>query len=75
MEIATTLYRSCAPPPTTWPAGDSCCSGGIPATGVLVETLLDRAAHGDVVEATDIAKLLGVSRATVFRYLAEDGAA
>ena len=40
-----------------------------------METLLDRAAHGDVVEATDIAKMLGVSRATVFRYLAEDGAA
>jgi len=27
------------------------------------------------IAATDIAKMLGVSRATVYRYLAEDGAA
>jgi hypothetical protein len=27
VEIAITPYRSCAPPPTTWSVGDSCCSG------------------------------------------------
>ena len=40
-----------APPSTISPARDNCCFGGIPATGVLVETLLDRGADGDLKEA------------------------
>ena len=44
-------YRSCSPPSTNWFARDNCLSWGIPATGVLVETLLDRGAEGDVAEA------------------------
>ena len=51
VEIAITPYRSCAPPSTTCSARDSCWQWGIPATGVLVETLLDRGADGDVAEA------------------------
>ena len=51
VEIAMRPYRSCAPPSTIWSARDNCWSWGVPATGVLVETLLDRGADGDVVEA------------------------
>ena len=51
MEIATRRYRSCAQPSTNWFARDNCSSWGIPATGVLVETLLGRGAEGDVAEA------------------------
>ena len=47
---AMTLYRSCAPPSTICSARDS-SAWGISATGVLVETLLDRGAEGDVAEA------------------------
>ena len=46
-----TPYRSCAPPSTICSARDSCWRGAIPATGVLVETLLDRGADADVAEA------------------------
>ncbi len=44
-------YRSCAPPSTIWSRAGQLLSWGIPATGVLVETLLDRGADGDVAEA------------------------
>ena len=44
-------YRSCAPPSTICSARDNCWRRRIPATGVLVETLLDRGADGDVAEA------------------------
>ena len=50
-EIATAPYRSCAPPSTICSAQGQLLAWGIPATGVLVETLLDRGADGDVAEA------------------------
>ena len=46
-----TPYRSCAPPSTICSARDSCWLWSILATGVLVETLLDRSAENDVAEA------------------------
>jgi hypothetical protein len=45
--IAMTPYRSCAPPSTIWSARDS-YGRGVPATSVLVETLLDRGADANV---------------------------
>ena len=45
------LYRSCAPPSTICSARDILQMWGVPATGVLVETLLDRGADCDVAEA------------------------
>ena len=48
--IAMRRYRSCAPPSTTGSRGTAAV-WGVPATGVLVETLLDRGAEGDVTEA------------------------
>ena len=45
-----TPYRSCAPRRPSLPRGTT-AGWGIPATGVLVETLLDRGADGDVAEA------------------------
>ncbi len=44
-------YRSCAPPSTICSARDSCWRGAFLRRGVLVETLLDRGADGDVAEA------------------------
>ena len=44
------IPRSCAPPSTICSARDSCWLGSA-ATGVLVETLLDRGADDDVAEA------------------------
>ena len=44
-------YRSCAPPPTICSASGRLLVWGIPATGVLVETLLDRGRMTDVAEA------------------------
>ena len=41
-EIAMRRYRSCAPPPTISFRDGQLLPWGIPATGVLVETLLDR---------------------------------
>ena len=51
VEIAMTPYRSCAPPSTICSAQGQLLAWGIPATGVLVETLLDRGAESDVAEA------------------------
>jgi hypothetical protein len=44
-------YRSCAPPSTICFHEGQLLAWGIPATGVLVETLLDRCGDGDVAEA------------------------
>ncbi len=44
-------YSSCAPPPTICFATGQLPAWGTPATGVLVETLLDRGTDADVVEA------------------------
>ena len=43
--------RSCAPPPTICSARGLLLGWGVAATGVLVETRLDRGAGGDVAEA------------------------
>ena len=51
MEITVPPYRECAPPSTICSARDGCWGWGVPATGVLVETLLERGADGDVAEA------------------------
>ena len=45
------LYRSCAPPSTISFREGQLLTWGIPATGVLVETLLERGTDGDVAEA------------------------
>ena len=50
-EITTRPSRSCAPPSTICSARDSCCALGVPTTGVLVQTLLDRGTDADVAEA------------------------
>ena len=73
MAIAMTPYRSCAPPSTSCPEG-RLLAWGVPATGVLVETLLERGADGDVVEAeAAIERLAAAPRPTrtgVARHLA-----
>ena len=51
MEIAMRRYRSCAPLSTISSARDELRVWGPAAMGVLVETLLDRGAEGDVTEA------------------------
>jgi len=51
VDTATTPYRSCAPPSTILFREDNLLEWAFPATGVLVETLLDRGADGDVAEA------------------------
>jgi hypothetical protein len=51
VEIAMRQYRSCARPSTICSAKGQLLGWGVPATGVLVETLLDRGAEGDVAEA------------------------
>ena len=51
VEIAMTPSRSCTPPSTICSARDRLLLWGTAATGVLVETLLDRGAEGDVAEA------------------------
>ena len=44
-------YRRCAPPSTNCSATGQLLAWGLPATGVLVETLLERGADADVAEA------------------------
>ena len=44
-------YRSCMPPSTICFGEGQLAAWGTPATGVLVETLLDRGTDGDVAEA------------------------
>ena len=51
VEITIARYRSCAPPSNMRSAQGQLLGWGIVATGVLVETLLDRGADGDVAEA------------------------
>src|SRR5712672_4077881 len=54
-------YRSCAPPSTICSAEGRVLLWGVPATGVLVETLLNRGADGDVTEAEDAIERLAAA--------------
>jgi hypothetical protein len=51
VEIAITPYHASAPPSTICSARDSCCCGALLQPVFLVETLLDRGAESDMVEA------------------------
>ncbi len=50
-------------------------SSGVPRKVDDADAAKARSLRDKGITATDIAKMLGVSRATVYRYLTEDGAA